>query len=368
MRYFAPLFAIVLMFPAIAFAQQDFRANCSNYSASLQPIFDTIHKMDREIGTSSGNAKQRRELYKKYDSMVSSYQKIENVLLGNQTGNVCNVNSGELRASLDEMDGSLQSWYAGLDAKNGLSKDEYKNFMKQTQSVQLELEQLRKGFRHQMGGPGMMPPHHGHPGMQPSPQPEQNYAMSNQTFDALKTSIRKESSDDGKLNVIRAAMANAHMTAAQEDEIIKMMIFNSGKLSALQVMHPQVIDPENAFIVYAHFTDAEMKNIQKILEANRPQYIYTLSSETLAKAKQVIKKVVYNSAQSIVGQTVGTNYQMTCAQLIELMKVMTSDDQKIELAASAYPNLADRENWFTVFGALTFDSSKATLEKRVKGK
>lgn len=366
MRYLAPLLAVFLLFPAIASAQHDLRANCSNYSASLQPIYDSISRMDREIGLSSGNSRQRSNLYKHYDSMMLSYQKLENALLGHQTGSICTVDAKELRSSFDEIDDSLSTWYASLAGKNGLSKDEYRNFMKRSQSVQRDLEQLRRGFGPQLGGPNMpMPPHHGHPGMMPPPQAQQNFAMSQQTFDALKSSIRKESSDEGKLNVIRAAVANTNMTAAQEDEIIKMMTFESEKLSALKIMHPLVIDPENGFIVYANFNNGDMKEIQKIVDSNRAKYIYPMSDDTLAKAKQVIHKVVFNDAQVIVAQTVGSTFQMTCAQLIDLMKVMTSDEQKVELAATAYPNLSDRENWFTVYGALTFQSSKTTLESRV---
>lgn len=397
MRYLAPIMAIFCLFPCLA-AAQDYRASCSSYSEQLKPIFDNINRLDRDIGTSSGNAGQRKALFKNYDALMASYQSLEKTLLDNQNGSICTVNAGAYRQSMDGLDRSLRSWFGGLSGKNGLSKNERREMMNHSSNVQQSIDKLRAG----MGTP-QVGPHHGgpqhpgpnfggpqpgpnfggpqHPGpnyggqpgvpqghhgmMPPMPPQPQNRAMAQQTFDTLKDSIRKTSSDDGKTSILRAAVANAYLTTAQENELLGLYTFESSKLDVLGMIHPKVIDPENAFVVYGHFNNSDFNKLRDIVEANRPRRLYSLSSDGLDKAKQTLRKVVFSSSQKVVGHTITTFYQLTCAQLIELMKSMNDDDAKIELAVTAYSNLADRESWFTVYNALTFESSKTTLEKRV---
>ena len=52
-------------------------------------------------------------------------------------------------------------------------------------------------------------------------------------------------------------------------------------------------------------------------------------------------------------------------QVIAVLGKMTFDSDKIEAAALLHSRVVDRTNWYKVYGALDFDSSRAELKQRV---
>ncbi|MCO4771683.1 MAG: DUF4476 domain-containing protein [Deltaproteobacteria bacterium] len=54
-------------------------------------------------------------------------------------------------------------------------------------------------------------------------------------------------------------------------------------------------------------------------------------------------------------------------QVIRFMEAMSFGDDKVEAAAMLHGRTVDLENWYRVYGALTFDSNKNELRKRVGG-
>jgi hypothetical protein len=57
----------------------------------------------------------------------------------------------------------------------------------------------------------------------------------------------------------------------------------------------------------------------------------------------------------------------TVGQVLGFMELMSFGDQKVEAAALLHSHTVDLENWYRVYGALTFDSNKDALRQRVGG-
>ncbi len=55
----------------------------------------------------------------------------------------------------------------------------------------------------------------------------------------------------------------------------------------------------------------------------------------------------------------------TVDQVVAFMGAMTFGKDKVEAAAMLHPRVLDLENWYRVYGVLTFDSEKQELRKRV---
>lgn len=67
---------------------------------------------------------------------------------------------------------------------------------------------------------------------------------------------------------------------------------------------------------------------------------------------------------AIVQTAAGTNY-FTVAQVVQLMKLASFDDTRVEIAATLAPRVLDGDKWFEVYGALSFSSSRDALRQRL---
>ena len=50
-----------------------------------------------------------------------------------------------------------------------------------------------------------------------------------------------------------------------------------------------------------------------------------------------------------------------------MIKLLSFDSDKIEVAVMLYPNVGDKENWYQVYSLFSFSSSGNEIEKRISG-
>jgi hypothetical protein len=104
----------------------------------------------------------------------------------------------------------------------------------------------------------------GNNNQQPSrpPRPEDNAprAVSDETFAAMKETIRRESFDDSRLSIARSIIDQNYFTAAQAKELTQLFVFEANKLAIAKYMYGKTIDRKNYFIVYPVFTFAKTKD------------------------------------------------------------------------------------------------------------
>ena len=58
------------------------------------------------------------------------------------------------------------------------------------------------------------------------------------------------------------------------------------------------------------------------------------------------------------------NSDFTSEQCLQLVKFYTFDNERLKIMKMMYPNIVDKEAFFTVIGTLTFSSSNKTKDER----
>ena len=94
------------------------------------------------------------------------------------------------------------------------------------------------------------------------PQP-----MSDKEFRTLRSALDREAGDAAKLAVLRAAASSAFFTTAQAGQLIDRLVYRDDKLAAIPILKDRILDKQNAWQLYQHFTYREDKmKVQEILE------------------------------------------------------------------------------------------------------
>ena len=94
------------------------------------------------------------------------------------------------------------------------------------------------------------------------PQP-----MSRDEFKKFVQAVDEEAGDAAKLALIKSAAAHDWFTAAMAGVIIDHLVHRENKLAAVPLLKDRILDRENAFWLYQHFTYREDKaKVQEMLE------------------------------------------------------------------------------------------------------
>ena len=92
-------------------------------------------------------------------------------------------------------------------------------------------------------------------------------AMSREAFKSFLQAVDEEAGDEAKLNLIRSAAAHQWFTSAMAGVLIDHIVHRENKLAAVPILKDRILDRENAFWLYQHFTYREDKaKVQEILE------------------------------------------------------------------------------------------------------
>jgi len=102
---------------------------------------------------------------------------------------------------------------------------------------------------------------------QAPPPPPVQLGMSAADFRALKKAIKDESFENQQLNVLQSAARRAQFTVEQVGELIDLFDFSSGKVKVVEITRPRIVDRENLFQLYSHFTfDSDKDKVKHLLK------------------------------------------------------------------------------------------------------
>ncbi len=97
--------------------------------------------------------------------------------------------------------------------------------------------------------------------------PQGPQAMSHDAFKDFVKSVDAEAGDEAKLHLIKSAAAHQWFTAAMAGVLIEHIVHRDNKLLAVPLLKDRILDRENAFWLYQHFTYREDKaKVQEMLE------------------------------------------------------------------------------------------------------
>lgn len=97
--------------------------------------------------------------------------------------------------------------------------------------------------------------------------PQGPQAMSREAFKEFVHAMDVEAGDEAKLGLLKSAAAHEWFTAAMAGVIIDHVVHRENKLRAVPLIKDRILDKENAFWLYEHFTYREDKaKVQEMLE------------------------------------------------------------------------------------------------------
>ena len=79
-----------------------------------------------------------------------------------------------------------------------------------------------------------------------------------------------------------------------------------------------------------------------------------------------IEHQVFSSDKKLVVDSAIAGNKFTCDQVRIIMQRFTFDNDRVDVAAKLYHHVVDRQNWYIVYDALEFQSSRQSLEHRTR--
>jgi hypothetical protein len=158
----------------------------------------------------------------------------------------------------------------------------------------------------------------------------------------------------GALYSVGAAQASG--TASLSDLLDAMR----QDLTDLKVMVSAVRNPQLRHQMYREMgeLDLDVADLQWYLDGSR---VIVISGSDFSQLRSAVKSQVFGDDQLAMLRSASTGRAFTSDQVSELMRLFTFGDDRVAAAAMLYPQVVDPENWFIVYGRLTFSSEKDEL-------
>jgi hypothetical protein len=93
-----------------------------------------------------------------------------------------------------------------------------------------------------------------------------------------------------------------------------------------------------------------------------------MSDEDFKHLKNTMKNEAFDNRKLMVAQQAMNRNRVSSKQVSELMGLMSFESNRLKLAKTAYPSVADKKNFFRVNKSLSFNSSKKDLDQFVKSR
>lgn len=96
------------------------------------------------------------------------------------------------------------------------------------------------------------------------------------------------------------------------------------------------------------------------------QYDRVMNSQLFNTFLNSVKKVPFKDDRMALINTALASSDFTSGQCLQLTKLYTFDDDRMEIMKMMYPRIVDKEAFFTVIATLTFSSNKDEMNKFVQ--
>ncbi|MGB4397882.1 MAG: DUF4476 domain-containing protein [Daejeonella sp.] len=190
--------------------------------------------------------------------------------------------------------------------------------------------------------------------------------MSTDAFNTLKQSVNSQWSQALKAEKIRDAFVNANnrFTSAQVRQLLVMVTSESDKLDLAKLAYAGVTDTENFAALSNVFSSTTRRN--EFAEFVRSKAEAEASARVLisdSNFNTLVANVKSKWSQSLKGEAlrdafINSNHNYTTMQVRQLMGLVTSESDRLDLIKLAYPVVTDADN----FGAL-YDVFASTAKR-----
>lgn len=187
-------------------------------------------------------------------------------------------------------------------------------------------------------------------------------------FVRMQDMIKKEPFKDGKKNIFKLAMRDKYLMIDQLSDLLKQVTFDDEKLDWVQMAYPFIADAQHFYQLRDKFSfistrDKFDKFLQAVTDNDRPRHKDVFSREDFAQLQSVISKEPFRDGKKKIIETALQRNLVTVAQVSQLLKQFTFDDDKLDVALMAYNYTVDVQKYYLLRDEFTFISNKEKLDK-----
>jgi len=240
--------------------------------------------------------------------------------------------------------------------------------------------------------------------------------LNNIVFQTEERKVRNQTTEAGKIITVQQLSTNHCLTAAQIKTLCTDIFQERDRLAFAEYAYPRCYDPTNYTLVYAAFyIDANVQELNRFVTAysggagaagyntnpnngntgyntnnggyntntnngynNGGGYVpgyngpygcpMPMNGNDFNTAKESIRSKTFESTKLEIAKQVTDANCFTAQQIKELVQVFEFEATKLEYAKYAFPHCYDKNNYYKVNDAFTFEASMTELSNFVKGK
>lgn len=196
--------------------------------------------------------------------------------------------------------------------------------------------------------------------------------MSNAEFGLAMNQMERESFDDGKLRIAKGIVNGNYLLAQQVKVLVGEFSFKDSQEELALYAYPKTYDQNKFYIVYDAFTFDSSKDKVSAWVSTQPINDYQtnayhgpvpISEPDFAQGLRYVRAESFDDGKlRVAKQLIDGNY-IYANQVTVLVKEFDFKDNQEEIAKYAYAKTYDQRNYYLVYNAFTFDSSKDELER-----
>ena len=202
-------------------------------------------------------------------------------------------------------------------------------------------------------------------------------AMKDADFNTLYRDIQNRFGIGAKMSALSNAFASDSyfFTTAQTKQLIQLVSSESNRLELAKASYDNIVDQSNFSQLYDMFSSSSRNELEVYVKDNQGGPIYTPPIYTKTPMSNSSFTSIYNEVRNTYGfgakmsrltEIFATEtYYFTVTQAKQLVQLVSSESNRLELAKSAYGNITDPENFTQMYEVLTSQSSKNELSSYV---
>jgi hypothetical protein len=168
---------------------------------------------------------------------------------------------------------------------------------------------------------------------------------------------------DDKRNELLESHASGHRyTCAQVVRVAKLFSFDEGKLKAIGLVNARIVDRKNFVRLYDVFSfDSardELRKLERQFPADAGAAPTACPDVELEEILARLRKASFDDGRAKTLESAATERGFTCAQVVQLVKTFSFGDGQVNAVRILNPRIVDRQNFFKIYDAFTFDSDK----------
>ena len=202
-------------------------------------------------------------------------------------------------------------------------------------------------------------------------------AMKDADFNTLYRDIQNRFGVGAKMSALSNAFASESyfFTTAQTKQLIQLVSSESNRLELAKASYDNIVDQANFSQLYDMFSSSSRNELEVYVKDNQGAPVYTPPIYTKTPMSNSTFTSLYNEVRNTYGfgakmsrltEIFATEtYYFTVAQAKQLVQLVSSESNRLELAKSAYGNITDPENFNLMYDVLTSQTSKNELSSYV---